>query len=461
MAKINIPFNDKNYSVDESALSAASAALKSHLQTSMNGSGAVINLDGVSYNVDSTKLSAATNAFVSHLGTIVGNGCKVVVNGVEYSVDSEKVASTIAELHTAFGNLGNSTPDNPSVDGKLEGDGGEYYTLAPSTLTFRSTEPMVEFQEIEVNGRAIDSSNYTIEEGSTIVTLSIDYLKTLPDGDYSIDVVSENNTVGGGFSVVEPELNEHNFYYNQPYTAYVDMFGENESFFIRNDGTLDIIGTPSGEISTATYTCEGSTIIVNSTIAGQLSGTISADGTEIYCNELGISFKIGDKSIVADNEYIYVYKENLGGYEVKRINHDKILIGVIKSNINGIPTVKLEDEMFSTDRYINSLSIIPNSIIIIGYRTFSSCNNLKNVIIHYGVKSIESQAFAYCYNLENIVIPQSVTNIGEHVFYSCSNLNITFDGTVAQWNAIEKHEKWDEGSSIAEVTCSDGTVNLA
>ena len=72
MAKINVNFNNKTYSIDESALQNATDALKSHLSTVMNGSGASIKLGGVSYNIDSTKLSAATNSFVSHLGTIAG-----------------------------------------------------------------------------------------------------------------------------------------------------------------------------------------------------------------------------------------------------------------------------------------------------------------------------------------------------------------------------------------------------
>lgn len=72
MAKINIIFNDKNYSVDESSLSEAIAELRQHLSTVMNGTGATITLDGTSYGIDSAKLSTATNAFVSHLGTIAG-----------------------------------------------------------------------------------------------------------------------------------------------------------------------------------------------------------------------------------------------------------------------------------------------------------------------------------------------------------------------------------------------------
>ena len=66
MAKIKIPFNNTDYSIDESALSSATENLKSHLQTVMNGTGAVINFGGVSYNVDQTKLSEATNNFVAY-----------------------------------------------------------------------------------------------------------------------------------------------------------------------------------------------------------------------------------------------------------------------------------------------------------------------------------------------------------------------------------------------------------
>lgn len=105
MAKINIAFNDANYSVNESALSEAAAALRQHLSTTMSGSGATVTLGGVSYSIDSTKLSSATSEFVSHLRTIAGNGYKVVVDGVEYSLDATNVQSAISELHDVLGRL--------------------------------------------------------------------------------------------------------------------------------------------------------------------------------------------------------------------------------------------------------------------------------------------------------------------------------------------------------------------
>jgi hypothetical protein len=121
MAKTNIIFNDKKYYIDETSLSTATAELKSHLSTVMNGSGAVINLGGISYNVDSTKLTAAKNDFVSHLGTISGNGSKVVVGGVEYGIDSAKVSSALGDLETVLGGL------HSEEGGSSEGGDSGYY----------------------------------------------------------------------------------------------------------------------------------------------------------------------------------------------------------------------------------------------------------------------------------------------------------------------------------------------
>lgn len=104
MAKL-IVFNNTNYPIDEASLSAATDALKSHLSTVMNGTGATIRFGGVAYNIDSTKLSAATNDFVTHLGTVSGDGYKVVVNGTEHNVASAKMTTAVSDLEVVLGGL--------------------------------------------------------------------------------------------------------------------------------------------------------------------------------------------------------------------------------------------------------------------------------------------------------------------------------------------------------------------
>jgi hypothetical protein len=61
MAMINIIFNDKTYSVDDSSLSVATAELKSHLSTTMSGTGATINLDTLAANAPAEGWTALTN----------------------------------------------------------------------------------------------------------------------------------------------------------------------------------------------------------------------------------------------------------------------------------------------------------------------------------------------------------------------------------------------------------------
>lgn len=105
MAKINIHFNDVDYSIDESSFAEAAAELQRHLSTTMSGSGATITFGGMSYNIDSAKLSSATNDLVTHLSSIAGSGSKVVVGGVEYSLDASKVQGAISELGAVLDNL--------------------------------------------------------------------------------------------------------------------------------------------------------------------------------------------------------------------------------------------------------------------------------------------------------------------------------------------------------------------
>ena len=420
MANIDVTFDNLQYNIDKNNFANAVNALKSHLSTTMSGSGAVINFDGSSYNIDATKLSTARNEFVSHLRTISGNGSKVVVSGVEYSVDSAKVENAVSDICAILGAYASGGGNSGSASGKLDGDGSEYYTLAPTTLTFRSTEPFDEFQQVKIDGQVIDPSQYVLEEGSTIITLSVNYLKTLSIGDHDIDVVSSNNTVGGGFSVVGPSLNIHGFYYNQPYTAYVGLLGTKVTFFVREDGTFDSI-TGNGDVETGAYEISGNSIVSTNSM-GTLNSVISSDGMSIYCTQLGINFVLGDESVVADDDYIYVYNNALGGYVVKCIDKKKSSYGAIKTGINGHPTVKLMDDMFRGNANIITIPEIPHSVTTIGSGAFYECTNLKSVDIPDSVTSIGNAAFSWCTGLTSIDIPDSVISIGNSAFNACDSL---------------------------------------
>ena len=439
MSKINISLNNKIVELDEFALSAAITQIKNYLTEKIVGTGAVIELDEVVYNVDPTKLETARGNLIEYLGTISGNEGNIVINNKKYAIDKSLLAEAISSLEATLSGLNN--PDAPTPDEeRLEGDGAEFYILAPTALSFRSTAPLNELQEIQINGVTVDPANYTLEEGSTIVTFPIEYLKTLNVGSYEVAVASDSKTVKGDFTVKSPELNEYGFYYNQPYTGHVSYYGQYWVFLFREDGTLEFMILDGDYLETCPYTIENGIITVNGA-QGTFTASITTEG--VYCNELATTFVLGDTSVAADDDYFYIYKEDLGGYEVTAIDKTKSEYGAIKTGINGIDTVKLADFVFRNTYDMTVAPRIPDSIASIGEYAF------------------ENSA------ITSVTIPAGVTSIGKCAFSCCTFLvDIYYAGTTAQWNAITKGSGWHfsvngNGNSRFTVYCSDGILTYS
>ena len=68
-------------------------------------------------------------------------------------------------------------------------------------LTFRSNAAYSDFIRAQLDGKTLDDKNYTVKEGSTVVTLKADYVATLSAGEHTIGIVSESGTATTTFTV--------------------------------------------------------------------------------------------------------------------------------------------------------------------------------------------------------------------------------------------------------------------
>ena len=94
-------------------------------------------------------------------------------------------------------------PSTPGITAELNGTnksatdypGGDY------GLVFRSTAAFSTFQGVQVDGKTLAKSNYTAEEGSTVVYLKAAYLKTLAAGKHTVTILSTAGNTSMDFTV--------------------------------------------------------------------------------------------------------------------------------------------------------------------------------------------------------------------------------------------------------------------
>ena len=81
------------------------------------------------------------------------------------------------------------------------GANGSWQKGTKDGLTFTSNAAYKHFQKVQVDGKDLDASNYTVKEGSTIVTLKTSYLETLSVGKHTLAIVSETGTATTEFTI--------------------------------------------------------------------------------------------------------------------------------------------------------------------------------------------------------------------------------------------------------------------
>lgn len=93
----------------------------------------------------------------------------------------------------------------------IEGANGSWnQSTDGGSLRIRGNGEFSKFQNVKVDGNIIDSKNYTVSEGSTIIELHADYLKTLSEGSHTFEIVWTDGAAGTGFTVARNTSGSNN-----------------------------------------------------------------------------------------------------------------------------------------------------------------------------------------------------------------------------------------------------------
>ena len=182
----------------------------------------------------------------------------------------------------------------------------------------------------------------------------------------------------------------------------------------------------------------------------------------------------GESKLVNQNDYIFYTYDGVD-YMIGYVGSEKELI--LPESYNG-QNYKIHDCAFYG--YIGLKGItIPESVTEISQKAFLGCSNIETATVHptaafyipkdslktviiIGGSRIDDFAFYDSLTLENVTIDNSITSIGEWVFKGCGKLkNITYNGSVEQWKAIDKGYGWNSETDAYTVTCADGVLTKA
>ena len=96
----------------------------------------------------------------------------------------------------------NTTPAPGSVDYEiLDGANTSWEQNSDGSLSIRGSGAISKFMGVKVDGNLVDVKNYTVKEGSTIVTLKADYLNTLSVGNHTFEIIWTDGTASTRFTV--------------------------------------------------------------------------------------------------------------------------------------------------------------------------------------------------------------------------------------------------------------------
>ncbi len=92
----------------------------------------------------------------------------------------------------------------------IDGADSSWTQDTSGSIAIRGNGEFAKFRSVKVDGNLVDPSNYTVTEGSTIITLKADYLKTLSEGSHTFELVWTDGSASTNFTVTANTSDDKN-----------------------------------------------------------------------------------------------------------------------------------------------------------------------------------------------------------------------------------------------------------
>ena len=97
---------------------------------------------------------------------------------------------------------------------------------------------------------------------------------------------------------------------------------------------------------------------------------------------------------------------------------------------------------------------IPDTLTKLDIRAFYGCNSIKSVYLPDGISILNISVFENCSALENLSIGKGVTIIEKYALINNHLEEITFRGTIAEWESV----RINENNAFITVRCTNGNT---
>lgn len=199
---------------------------------------------------------------------------------------------------------------------------------------------------------------------------------------------------------------------------------EDKAIIGEMNSTLLTIEEGVTSLNSEMKTIEGTLLMMNQNLKGALERPVSVTVESYERKEESILSQAEDneEEVVASEKepivvlgVVYAYDSSLSGYSVVGIEEGDTLI--IKSEIDGIPVVKIGDEAFIYSSLRGDV-VLPSSIKAIGDRAFYRSSKLDGrIYLPSSLETIGEEAFYGCDKIKgDLIIPDSVRIIGDRAF---------------------------------------------